>query len=337
MSTLIASAATLDGAFDSIPVIDIANTSTPEQRAALAHEIRNASINVGFFYITGHGIPQGTINSLFSVMEAYFSLPLETKMKLYHKEVGSSFKGYAPALDSNIDPANSGDCHEGFEAGWEELIPKENDKKRANDGAMAGANVWPSEPAGFREAYLNYYHAAVGVGRLLFRLFALALDLPETYFDDKTKNSAAIMRTVHYPPQSGLVSDGYVGIGAHSDFECFTILWQQPGIQALQVLNSKKQWIDATPIPGTLVVNIGDQLARWTNDIFSSNVHRATNRSGVDRYSVPLFFGTDYHVPIEPMPSCVSANRPSRYEPITAGDYLQMRLREMYYRPAPPS
>ena len=76
--------------------------------------------------------------------------------KLYHKEIGSSFKGYAPALDSNIDPANSGDCHEGFEVGWEELIPKENDEKRANDGAMAGANVWPSEPAGFREACLDY-------------------------------------------------------------------------------------------------------------------------------------------------------------------------------------
>ncbi|KIM69931.1 hypothetical protein SCLCIDRAFT_101699, partial [Scleroderma citrinum Foug A] len=305
------------------------NASTPEQRATLAHKIRNVCINVGFFYITGHGIPQETVDNMFSAMEAYFSLPLKTKMKLYHKEVGSNFKGYAPPLDSNVDPANRGDLHEGFEAVWEELIPTENDEKRANDGAMAGANVWPSEPAEFREACLNYFHAAVDLGRLLFRLFALALDLPETYFDDK--DSAAIMRTIHYPPQTGPVSDGYVGIGAHSDFECFTILWQQPGIQALQVLNSKQEWIDATPIPGTLVVNIGDQLARWTNDVFRSTVHRATNRTGVHRYSVPLFFGTDYHVSIEPMPSCVSADRPPKYEPITAGDYLHKRLQETYY------
>ncbi|KAL4068948.1 hypothetical protein V8B97DRAFT_1872474 [Scleroderma yunnanense] len=335
--SLVASAATLNGAFDSIPVIDIGNASTPEQRVALAREISNACMNVGFFYVvTGHGIPQETIDNLFSVMQDYFSLPLETKMKLYHKEV-ANFKGYAPVLDSNIDPINRGDLHEGFEAGWEELIPKENDEKRVNDGSMAGPNVWPEEPAEFREAFLSYYHAAIGVGKLLFPLFALALDLPETYFDDKTRNAAAIMRTIHYPPQEGPAGDNIVGIGAHSDFECFTILWQQPGVQALQVLNSEKQWINATPIPGTLVINIGDQLARWTNDIFRSTVHRAINRSGVRRYSVPLFFGTDYHVQIEPMPSCVSPDRPPKYESISAGDYLQQRLRDMYYHNAPPS
>ena len=156
----------------------------------MAHEIRNASINVGFFYSEYNQIhvpillltvfgsnwarntPRDDQQLVFgnggllltstrdqdegkTTIQPIPSFLLDT-WKLYHKEVGSSFKGYAPALDSNIDPANSGDCHEGFEAGWEELIPKENDKKRANDGAMAGANVWPSEPAGFREAYLNY-------------------------------------------------------------------------------------------------------------------------------------------------------------------------------------
>ncbi|KIM69928.1 hypothetical protein SCLCIDRAFT_18948 [Scleroderma citrinum Foug A] len=333
---LVASAAALDGAFDSIPVIDIRDASSSERRAALAHEIRNACTNVGFFYITGHGIPQETIDDLFAAMEAYFSFPLGTKMKLYHKEARSGFNGYAPPLDSNINPTNKGDLHEGFRIGWEELIPKENGEKRANGGPMVEANVWPSEPTGFREAYLNYYQAAVGVGRLLFRLFALALDLPDTYFDDKTKNFATNMRTIHYPPQTRAESDGIVGIGAHSDFLCFTILWQQPGIQALQVLNSEKQWIDATPIPGTLVVNIGDQLARWTNDIFRSTVHRATNNSGVRRYSVPVFFGTDYHVDIKPIPSCVSADRSPKYEPITAGEYYHQRL-QMYYGGAPPS
>ncbi|KAL4070392.1 hypothetical protein J3A83DRAFT_4372573 [Scleroderma citrinum] len=305
--SLVASAATLNGAFDSIPVIDIGNASTPEQRVALAREISNACMNVGFFYVTGHGIPQETIDNLFSVMQDYFSLPLETKMKLYHKEV-ANFKGYAPVLDSNIDPINRGDLHEGFEAGWEELIPKENDEKRVNDGSMAGPNVWPEEPAEFREAFLSYYHAAIGVGKLLFPLFALALDLPETYFDDKTRNAAAIMRTIHYPPQEGPAGDNIVGIGAHSDFE-------QPGVQALQVLNSEKQWINATPIPGTLVIKRPARtMDKWghtpsflpisltchlADDIFRSTVHRAINRSGVRRYSVPLFFGTDYHVQIE--------------------------------------
>ncbi|KIN99741.1 hypothetical protein M404DRAFT_782075 [Pisolithus tinctorius Marx 270] len=329
--SLAETAASVSGAFDSIPIVDIGRASTPEERAALAQQIRNACMNVGFFYVSNHGIPQETIDEVFSVMKAYFSLPLETKMKLYHKEI-ANFKGYAPVLDSNIDPANRGDLHEGFEIGWEEILPKENDEKRANDGAMSGANVWPLEPTRFREACLTYYHAAVGVGKVLFRLFALALDLPETYFDDKTRNSAAIMRTLHYPPQTGPEDDRIVGIGAHTDFECFTILWQESGIQALQVLNSEKQWINAPPIPGTLVINIGDQLARWTNDIFRSTVHRAINRSGVRRYSIPLFFGTDYHVNVEPMPSCISPERPPKYEPISAGDYVQKRLREMYHQ-----
>ncbi|KAI6144532.1 hypothetical protein BKA82DRAFT_154554 [Pisolithus tinctorius] len=326
--SLAETAASVSGAFDSIPIMcDM--RPTPEERAALARQIRDACMNVGFFYISNHGIPQETIGKVFSAVEAYFSLPVETKMKkLYHGD--GNFMGYEPVLGSNVDPVNRGDLHEGFLFGWEELVPAENDDKRANDGAMAGANVWPSEPAGFREACLNYYHAAVGVGKVLFHLFALALDLPETYFDDKTRNSAASMRVLHYPPQTGPEDDGIVGIGAHS--ECFTILWQEPDIQALQLLNSEKQWVKAPPIPGTLVINIGDQFARWTNDVFRSTVHRAINRSGVRRYSIPLFFGTDYHVQIKPMPSCVSPERPPKYEPIAAGDYIHQRLQEVYYQ-----
>ncbi|KIO06115.1 hypothetical protein M404DRAFT_999335 [Pisolithus tinctorius Marx 270] len=112
-------------------------------------------MNVGFFYISNHGIPQEIIDKVLSAVKVYFSLPLETKMKLYHKAVGN-FKGYEPLLGSNTDPANRGNLHEGFAIGWEELMPKENDEKQVNDGAMAGANVWPLEPAGFREACHNY-------------------------------------------------------------------------------------------------------------------------------------------------------------------------------------
>jgi len=137
------------------------------------------------------------------------------------------------------------------------------------------------------------------------------------------------MRVLHYPPQTG-VHDDRIGIGAHTDFECFTLLWQQPDKQALQVLNADKKWIDATPIPGTIVVNLGDQFARWTNGIFKSTVHRAINRTGVQRYSMPLFFGTDYNVMLEAIPSCVSEERPPKYEPMKAGDFVKMRLKAAY-------
>ncbi|KAI5987432.1 hypothetical protein EDC04DRAFT_2510972, partial [Pisolithus marmoratus] len=113
--------------------------------------------------------------------------------------------------------------------------------------------------------------------------------------------------------------------------KCFTILWQEPGIQALWILNSKKQWINATPIPGMLVIDIGHLHSRWTNGIFRSTVHRAINRCGVHRYSISLFTGTDPHAEVEgPLPSCVSPDRPSKYEIISSGKYVQQRLQDMY-------
>ncbi|KZT11804.1 Clavaminate synthase-like protein [Laetiporus sulphureus 93-53] len=315
----------------SLPIIDLSSVSSndPAVRKALSYAVRDACVNVGFFYVRNHGIPEATIEHALSVAKEYFALPVEEKLKLDIRNT-PNFKGYNPILSSNNDPENDGDLHEGFEFSWEELQAKAKNEKRVNDGAMAGANVWPEELAGFREAALTYYHAAVELGKKMFPLFALALNLPEDYFDDKTKNSAAIMRVLHYPPQTGPVDDRVIGIGAHTDFECFTILWQEPGIQALQVLNKQKQWIDAPPIPGTLVINLGDQFARWTNDVFKSTVHRAINRSGVRRYSIPLFFGTDYDVKLEPIPSCISEDRSPKYEVVTAGDYVKERLKATY-------
>ncbi|KAI6114509.1 hypothetical protein F5141DRAFT_1291217 [Pisolithus sp. B1] len=326
--SLAETATSVNGAFDSIPVIDIGRASTPEERAALARQIRDACVKVGFFYVSNHGIPQEIIDAVFSAMKAYFSLPLETKMKLYHRK-GANYRGYAPVSDANFSAESRGDLFEGFVIGWEELIPKEDEDKKVDDDATTIPNLWPSEPAGFREAFLNYYHATVGVRNALYRLFALALDLPETYFGD---NDLPTMRSHYYPPQTGPEDDRIIGINAHSDFECFTILWQEPGIQALQVLNSDKQWINAPPITGTLVINIGDLLARWTNDVFRSTVHRVINKSGIPRYSIATFIGVDPHVEVEPLPSCVSPERPPKYGPILAGDHVRKRLKETYHR-----
>ncbi|KAI0274309.1 2OG-Fe-II oxygenase [Russula aff. rugulosa BPL654] len=312
-------------AFSEIPsyLKDI-NDPRPEVQQALAKRIRDVCIDVGFFYVKNHGISEETIALTLDSMKTYFALPLDTKMELDSTKT-SNFKGYSAVLSSNIEPDGAGDMHEGFEFGWEasDEAPGSLTANRSNDGAMAGANIWPDVP-GFREALLRYYHAAVGLGKNLFPLFARALDLSPEFFDDKTQNSAAIMRVLHYPPQTGPI-----------DERCFTILWQQPGIQALQVRNARDEWVDAPPIPGTLVINLGDQFARWTNDVFKSTVHRAANRSGSRRYSIPLFFGTDYDVSLEPIAGCVSAERPPRYEVMTAGDFVKMRLQAMYGQQPP--
>ncbi|THV04988.1 Clavaminate synthase-like protein [Dendrothele bispora CBS 962.96] len=325
MVSLADSARNVDYAFKDIPIIDLSNVSNnddPIARKNLAEEIKNACMNVGFFYVKNHGVEESVIQKAFGKSQDFFALPLEAKMKIENKTT-PNFKGYSPLLSGNNDPNNNGDLQEGFEFGWESLP---EDDENNHDGAMAGANVWPEELPEFREAALKYYHAVVNLGKSLFPMFALALGLEEGFFDDKTKHSAALMRMLHYPPQTGPVDDRILGIGAHTEW-CFTILWQEPGIQALQVLNAKKEWINAPPIPGE---DLGDQLARWTNDIFKSTVHRAINRSGVKRYSIPLFFGTDYDVRLEPFPGCVTSERPMKYEVITAGEYVKSKLAATY-------
>ncbi|KZT35226.1 Clavaminate synthase-like protein [Sistotremastrum suecicum HHB10207 ss-3] len=305
--------------FDQIPVVDLSNANSPnlEARRAIAQAIKEACTKVGFFYVKNHGVSASLVETAFAAGKNFFDLPIDEKMKIDIRK-SPNFKGYTALLSENADPENRGDLHEGFDMG------PESDENIA----MSGSNVWPADP-GFREAVLPYYDAVLDLGRTLFRLFALALELPEDFFADKTTQSAAIMRLLHYPPQTGVVDDRVQGIGAHSDYECFTIL-RQDTVPALQVLNNSGKWIDATPMPDTFVVNVGDQLARWTNDIFKSTVHRAINRSGVTRYSSPLFFGTDYNVVVEALPTCVSPERPSKYEPVLAGDYVKAKLEESY-------
>ncbi|KAG7088871.1 hypothetical protein E1B28_012822 [Marasmius oreades] len=259
---------------------------------------------------------------------------MELKMKIENKTT-PNWKGYSPLLSGNNDPNGKGDLQEGFEFGWESPpLEREGDSEGKANGVtvLDGKNVWPFEVPGFRVAAVEYYHALVNLGKLLFPIFALALDIDETFFDDKTKTSAALMRIIHYPDQTGPTDEGVIGIGAHTDWECFTILWQEPNIQALQVLNADKEWIDIPPITGTFVVNLGDQFARWTNDIFKSTVHRVINRSGRRRFSTPLFFGTDYGVRLEPIPSCISPDRPLKYEVVTAGEYVKAKLEATYGR-----
>ncbi|QRV73453.1 hypothetical protein RhiJN_01467 [Ceratobasidium sp. AG-Ba] len=247
--------------FESIPIIDISGLSgSPEDKVRVADEIRDACVHVGFFYVKNHGIDENVIQNAVKASKQFFDLPIEDKVKLdIHKS--SNFKGYTALLGENTNPENRGDLHEGFDLGPEFATGSDSDTP------MAGINVWPSPDIapGFREAVIGYYQAVVDLGLRLFPAFALALNLPEDFFSDKVRNAAAIMRLLHYPPQTGVVDDRTQGIGAHTEIQCFTILWQDD-VPALQVLNTSGQWVDATPIPGTFVINIGDQMTRWTSN-----------------------------------------------------------------------
>ncbi|CAE6470728.1 unnamed protein product [Rhizoctonia solani] len=301
--------------FESIPVIDISGLSgDADSKAQVANAIREACIHVGFFYVKNHGVDETVIASTVEAAHRFYDLPLEEKMKLEFRK-NHNLKGYYP-------PDQRGRIHESFEIRPEDDSPPDNSSE---------LHLWPPEDVmpGFREVALKYYEAVNGLGLKLFQALALALNMPEDFFADKVNSAAADMHLVYYPSRSEAVDNREPGIGAHTDFQCFTILWQGE-IPALQVKNASGQWIGAQPIPGTFVVNIADQLSRWTNDIFKSTVHRVIIESGVRRISIPLFFGTDDNVMVEALPSCVSASRPARYEPILAGDYLKLRKTKVY-------
>ena len=188
---------------------------------------------------------------------------------------------------------------------------------------MSGPNAWPSLQT-FKPSVSAYYGELLTLARRMVKLFAKVLSLPEDFFDSAVTQPGAMLRLLKYPSQDPDQPDA-LGIGAHTDIEAFTILCQgsQP---ALQILNVDGQWIQAPPIEGTFVVNIGDMLARWSNDVFISTVHRVHNGTECERFSIPFFFGPSYGTVLETLPTCVPEGGKAGYEPIVAGEYVWLRL-----------
>lgn len=314
--------------FDSIPLINIEGLLSPHlaDRQVVADKVGEACRTSGFFYITNHQVPQTLIERVYRVANEFYSLPDEQKLQ-YDINRSGRHRGYVAIGETTADSHDQTafDLHEAYEVSLE--LPNTDPDYLAGN-IMYGPNIWSDRPLDFQSVIYSYFESVLSLGRALFRCFALALALPETYFDDKISKPMAQLRILHYPPQVGTVNPKHLGIGAHTDYECFTILAQSaPG---LQVRNNLGQWIEAPPIPGTFVVNVGDVMARWTNDIFTSTVHRVVNATGEKRFSLPFFFGANYNAIIECLESCQSEERPARYKPITAGECTVKNITAAY-------
>jgi isopenicillin N synthase-like dioxygenase len=305
--------------FESIPLIDFAPMSKDDvsDRQRVADQIRQACLEVGFFYIKNHGVDQAIVDQAFAQTKRFFSLPLEEKMTI-HISKSSNHRGYVPFLEEQVDVTAAPDLKEALDFSLE--LPA-NDPDVLAGKWLYGPNVYPANLPGFQEAIERYYAELRQLGSKIFRAFALALNLPEIFFEDKITKPLAQLRLSHYPPCLGEINDRQISLGAHTDYECFTILTQEE-VEGLQVLNSASEWIKVPPIPGTFIINIGDQMARWTNDLFQSNIHRAVNRSNRERYVTTLFFAPNYDTVIEAFPTCVSSQELARYVPISAGDFI---------------
>jgi isopenicillin N synthase-like dioxygenase len=314
-------------AFEAIPMVDFGPMLSDDAaaRASVGEAVRRACTEVGFFYASNHGVPDAVIEDCFGAAHRFFDLPEPAKQAI-SVEKSDAMRGYTPLLGENTDPANKGDLHEGFDLALD--LSEDDPDVRAGIFGYA-PNQWPEGLPGFREALTTYHGEIRAFGERVFQAFALALELPEDFFARKITKPMAHMRVLHYPSQDGEIDERQIGIGAHSDYECFTILCTDD-TPALQVLNSEGRWIMAPPVPGAFIVNVGDLMARWTNDYFLSTMHRAINASGRKRYSIPFFFGVNSRERIEVLPSCQSPDNPPRYAPIEAGDYIRSRFDDTY-------
>ena len=299
-----------------IPVLDFAALDRGEGIAAL----RRACTDTGFFYISGHGISADLMASVSREMRALFALPIEQRMAVSLAK-STCHHGYEAMQSQRLEQGAPPDLKEGYYIG-NDLTP---DHPNVRAGYFnQGPNQWPSVLPGFRPAMTAYFDAMQDLSGRVMRAMARSLDLPSEYFGAFADDAMCVLRLLHYPPQPPNPQPGEKGCGEHTDWGCLTLLWQDP-VGGLQV-RSGDTWIDAPPIEGTFVVNIGDMFARWTNDLYRSTMHRVVNRSGRDRYSVPFFFeGSPGHL-VSALPGCVAAGEAPRYPETTVSDHLA----EMY-------
>lgn len=296
-----------------LPVIDISALygSEPDARLHAAQRLGQAARASGFCYIRGHRVPVELIDELVHQAHNFFNLPLDQKMKWY---IGRSqnHRGYVPEGEE-VFAGETRDRKEAFDLGLD--LPADAPEVRAAN-PMLGPNIWP-DLNGFRQTINAYYQSIFELGRLLFRGFALALGLEEDRFVRFVNRPPSQLRLIHYPYNPD--AEDCVGIGAHTDYECFTILL--PTAPGLEVMNGAAEWIDAPPVPGCFVVNIGDMLETWTNGEFVATTHRV-RRVRKERYSFPFFCACDYDTVIEPLSPFVGTGRSARYKPVMAGAHL---------------
>lgn len=296
--------------FQALPIVDVSalvggDAAGLEQTVAA---LRRAASEVGFLYVTGHGIAPESIAALERVAREFFALPEATKLE-YHIGRSTNHRGYVPRGEE-VFYSQTKDTKEAFDLSRD--LPAA-DYGRAS--RLLGPNVWPREVPSFQAVVSDYYDRVFALGRALLRGFALALELPGSFFDVYLERPPSQLRLVHYGPSEPGANT--MGIGAHTDYECLTILHAtSPG---LEVMNGAGQWVAAPPVPGAFVVNIGDLLEVWSNGVFVSTSHRVLPVAAA-RYSFPLFFTVDYETRVEPLPH-LSAEGP-RYSPLVSGDHL---------------
>jgi isopenicillin N synthase-like dioxygenase len=321
-------------AVKAIPIVDFSGSFSPRavERKSVAREVHKACREMGFFYVANHGVPQALIDAQFESARRFFALPLQKKLAV-HMRNSAATAGYEPiegqVLDSQDADAQKAppDLKESFYCAME----------LSDDHAWArkkirgfGHNQWPADLAGFKEQMLAYQAAMRDLGNRVLSIMALSLELPEDYFAPFYDMPGTTLRLLRYPPHPQAARANQLGAGAHTDWGGITLL-AQDDLGGLEVRNVADEWVSATPVRGTFVINLGDLMQRWTNDAYRSNMHRVRNNSSTkDRYSIAFFYSPRPDSRIECLPTCADADHPPRFAPCTTSEHMNEMFRRSY-------
>ncbi|MCG7573752.1 isopenicillin N synthase family oxygenase [Phaeobacter sp. CNT1-3] len=303
-----------------LPLISLQGLTSkdPEQQQEVADQIGQAARQFGFFRISDHGISPVLIEAAYSVAALFFAQPERHKMRHYIAN-STNHRGYVPFTEKGDYEDEKHRQYEAFDLGLD--LPMDDPDYLAGN-RLLGPNVWPDSP-GFQPVINAYYQQISALGRLVTKALEMHLRLPEGTMSSKMDKPISQLRLLHYLRASAQTDQKSVNMGAHTDYECLTLLHtRNPG---LQVLSTKGKWIDVPVDHSVFVCNIGDMLEAWSNGILRSTLHRVLNSSD-ERFSMPYFVAANYDTMIEPFPELCDADRPAAYKPFLAGEHLETML-----------
>ncbi len=326
---------------DLIPVIDISGfgDGTEKQCVDIGKAVDRACRDIGFLVIQGHGIAPTIVDDLHDAGRRFFDLPKAVKSTY---ETGpESYYGYNPMASSSLaysldDEQAKPDLREAFASSRPDI--KTGDPFFRSDAVKdLGFDIdYPPEIESFHNIWIDYYYAMSDLGLQIMQIFAVALDQPPKFFDSALTRHASNLALFNYPEQDRSPDDGQLRGGAHTDFGSLTIVhsdWSIPG--GLQVQAPGGGWMDVPNVPGAFVINIGDMMARWTNDRWVSTLHRVANPDAeagrsTRRQSTVFFHNPNFDALVACIPSCQNENNPPKYKPITVGEHHLMKMGKMF-------
>ncbi|MCZ6764035.1 MAG: isopenicillin N synthase family oxygenase [Alphaproteobacteria bacterium] len=311
-------------AFPTIDIVGLSGNGPSEGVDTVARQIRSACVDTGFFYISNHGISEDLIAETLAANRSFHARPLAEKLKLKLNRWHRGFEPFAASVlvsSTRFDPAKSADQLESY------VVRQEVSADDPDYGVkeLMGPNLWPDDPA-FRDTVSRYDQALRALGLKLLPAFSVAVGESPNFFSDVIVPPTTALRLIHYSPSPKHGSDDLHGIQPHTDYGFITIL-AQDDVGGLDVQTVDGNWVEAPAVPGTFLVNIGDALARWTNDVFNSTPHRVINKSDQhSRYSLAMFFDPHVDTVLRCLEGFKDDAAPQKHEPVRFGEYLLGRL-----------